>query len=174
MAVHTVEARVVSRWLDDGGVTLVDVREPAEYNAQSIPGAYSLPLGSVSIHTLPEYADKKLVVHCHSGKRGSAAAEKLVRENPGMDIYNLEGGIGAWRDAGYKVNGKGGLLPLDRQVQLAIGLFVTLGSVLGYYVSPAFFLVSGFIGAGLVFAGLTGYCGLAMLMAKMPWNRKAR
>jgi hypothetical protein len=72
-----------------------------------------------------------------------------------------------------KISGKL-FLPLDRQVQLAIGLGVFVGSVLGYLVSPNFFILSGFFGAGLVFAGLTGYCGLAVLMAKMPWNKGSK
>lgn len=173
MAVKNVEPKTLSRWLDDGGATLVDVREPSEHKAQSIPGAHLLPLGNVTGAALPEHTGKKLVVHCQSGKRATAAAEKLLKENPDLDIYNLEGGIAAWKQAGYKVNGAGGFLPLDRQVQLSIGLCVLTGSVLGYYVNPAFFLLSGFFGAGLIFAGLSGHCGLAMLMAKMPWNKAA-
>lgn len=171
MATRNIDVSTLNRWLYEGNVVLVDVREPAEHKAQSITGSCLVPLDSVSAGTLPEHAGKKLVVHCQSGRRGATAAEKLSRENPGLEIYNLEGGITAWWEAGYAVSGAGAFLPLDRQVQLTVGLAVLTGSLLGYYVSPAFFLLSGFFGAGLVFAGLTGYCGLARLMAKMPWNR---
>lgn len=171
MAVRNIDVKTLNRWLDESSAVLVDVREPAEYSSRSIPGAYSLPLALVSESTLPEHTGKKLVVHCQSGKRGNAAAEKLLKENPNVEIYNLEGGIAAWLEAGYAVSGAGAFLPLDRQVQLTIGLAVVTGSLLGYYVSPSFFLLSGFFGLGLIFASLTGYCGLARLMAKMPWNR---
>ncbi|MDE3017245.1 MAG: rhodanese-like domain-containing protein [Pseudomonadota bacterium] len=171
MAIQNVKPEVLSRWLDDGGAALIDVREPSEHKAASIPGAHLLPLGNVTSTVLPDHAGKKLVVHCQSGGRSAQAAEKLLKENPNLEIHNLEGGIGAWKEAGYKVNGAGGFLPLDRQVQLTVGLCVLIGSLLAYYVSPAFLLFTGFFGLGLTFAGITGHCGLAMLMAKMPWNK---
>lgn len=62
-------------------------------------------------------------------------------------------------------------LPLDRQVQLTIGIGVLLGSVFGYFLSAGFFILSGFFGLGLIVAGMTGFCGLAKLMAYMPWNK---
>jgi len=171
MAIQNVKPEALSRWLDDGGATLVDVREPSEHKSESIPGAHLLPLANVTGAALPGHQGKKLVVHCQSGKRSTAAAEKLLKENPNLEIHNLEGGIGAWKEAGYKVNGAGGFLPLDRQVQMAAGLCILAGSALGYYVNPAFLLLTGFFGAGLTFAGLTGHCGMAALLAKMPWNK---
>ena len=99
------------------------------------------------------------------------ACQKLISEDLNLEIYNLEGGISAWSAEGCEIKTSGiFFLPLDRQVQLTIGLGVLIGSVLGYFVNPIFFL-SGFFGAGLTFAGLSGYCGLAILMAKMPWNK---
>jgi hypothetical protein len=131
-----------------------------------------LPLGSVSKSALPPCAGKKLVIHCRKGGRGGSACEKLLTEDPNLDIYNLEGGIEAWNTAGLAVVSSGkAFLPLDRQVQLTIGLILITGSVLGALFSPAWFLLTGLIGAGLTMAGLTGFCGLAMLMAKMPWNQ---
>ena len=88
------------------------------------------------------------------------------------EVYNLEGGIAAWAQAGYHVESSGHFfLPLDRQVQLTIGLCVLVGSILAYTVSPIFLFLTGFFGLGLTFAGLTGFCGLALLMARMPWNQ---
>ncbi len=172
MPIQTINAATLKSWLDKGEAMLVDVREPAEHNAQSIPGAASIPLANVCARTLPDNGGKKLVVHCKAGKRGGAACEKLLAESPDLEIYNLEGGIGAWAQAGYAVQSSGRkILPLDQQVQLTIGLGVLTGSVLGYFVDPVWFLLSGFFGLGLINAGLTGWCGLALLMAKCPWNQ---
>ncbi len=173
MAVNTVNAETLDRWLNEGGAVLVDVREPAEHRVANIPGAKLLPLANVSKVTLPEINGKRLVLHCKAGKRGAAACEKLQAEMPSMEIYNLEGGMDAWTQAGYAIETSGGFfLPLDRQVQLAIGLLVFTGSLLSYFISPGFLLLTGLIGLGLINAGLTGWCGLAKFMAKMPWNQK--
>lgn len=173
MSLKTVTAGTLKGWLDKGEAVLVDVREPSEHSAQSIKGAVLMPLAKVNLGALPDITGKKLVVHCQAGRRGGAACERLLAENPTLDVYNLEGGIAAWMQLGQEVNSsKGVFLPLDRQVQLTIGLCLLLGSLLGYYVSPLFFLFTGFFGAGLSFAGLTGFCGLALIMAKMPWNQK--
>lgn len=172
MPVKTVDANTLKNWLEKDEAALVDVREPAEYEAEHIPGAVLLPLGNVSIAALPQTAGKKLVFQCKAGKRGGMACEKLLAENPDLEIYNLEGGISAWTQAGYpaKTSGKF-FLPLDRQVQLTIGSGVVAGVILGYAVHPGFFLLSGFFGLGLINAGLTGWCGLAIVMAKCPWNQ---
>lgn len=173
MPLKTVTANVLKGWLDKGEAVLVDVREPSEHAAQSIKGAVLIPLAKVNLAALPDTTGKKLVVHCQAGRRGGTACERLLSENPALDVYNLEGGIAAWEQLGEEVNCSGGFcLPLDRQVQLTIGLCLLLGSVMGYYVSPLFFVFTGFIGAGLTFAGLTGFCGLAMLIARMPWNQR--
>lgn len=174
MALKTIDAATLKQWLDAGEAVLVDVREPAEYAAESIAGAALMPLASVNKAALPSCAGKKLVIHCRKGARGGSACEKLLAEDPNLEIFNLEGGISAWTAAGYPVQCSGKFfLPLDRQVQLTIGLCVLTGSLLAYFVSPAFFLLTGFFGAGLTFAGLTGFCGLAIVMARMPWNQKA-
>lgn len=172
MPIKTVDASTLKRWMDNGEAVVVDVREPAEHAAENISGTTLLPLGSVTKNILPESGGKKLVIHCRSGKRGISACEKLLAEDPNLEIYNLEGGIAAWGEAGHAVASSGKFfLPLDRQVQLAIGLGVLVGSLLAYFISPLFFLLTGFFGAGLTFAGLSGFCGLAMVMAKMPWNQ---
>lgn len=175
MTIKAIDAATVKRWMDSGEAVVVDVREPAEYAAESIEGANLLPLSAVSKSALPEVHDKKLVIHCRTGKRSSNACEKLLAEDPNLEVYNLEGGISAWRAAGYQVVSSGKyFLPLDRQVQLTIGLGVLAGSLLAYFVNPLFFLLTGFFGGGLIFAGLSGFCGLAMVMAKMPWNQRVK
>ena len=174
MPLRTVDANTLKNWLGSGEAVLVDVREPGEYSAENIPGAFHLPLGKVSASALPNVGHKKLVIHCRKGGRGGTACEKLLAEDPNLEIYNLEGGIEAWAEAGHAVKTSGKFfLPLDRQVQLTIGLCLLIGSWLGYtYASPAWFLFTGLFGIGLTMAGSTGFCGLAMLMAKAPWSQK--
>lgn len=172
MAIKTVDSATLKRWIDNGEALVIDVREPAEHQAENIMGATLVPLATVSKKALPDIKGKKLVIHCRSGKRSLSACEKLIAEDPSLEIYNLEGGISAWAGSGHAVKTSGKFfLPLDRQVQLTIGLCVLGGSLLTYYVNPLFIILTGLFGAGLTFAGLTGYCGLAMLMAKMPWNQ---
>lgn len=172
MPMKTIDAATLKRWIDSGEVVVVDVREPAEHAAERIHDATLVPLSTVTKSALPCCDGKKLVIHCRSGKRSTNACEKLLKEDPNLEVYNLEGGISAWSAAGHHVaTSKKFFMPLDRQAQLAIGLMLITGSVLGALFSPAWFLLTGFIGAGLTIAGLTGFCGLAILMSKMPWNQ---
>lgn len=172
MPIKNVDVRTLKQWVNQNEVVIIDVREPAEYEAENIPGSILIPLATVSKAKLPMSNGKKVVIHCRSGKRSQNACEKLLAEDPSLTLYNLEGGITAWAEVGEAVKGSQGFfLPLDQQVQLTIGAGVLVGSLLGFFSSPWWFLLSGFFGAGLSFAGLTGTCYLAQIMAKMPWNR---
>jgi rhodanese-related sulfurtransferase len=167
-----IDAPTLDRWLKAGEAVLVDVREPAEHAARRIAGARLIPLGAVSAGRLPDLAGRKLVIHCQKGGRGNAACEKLLRENPALEVYNLAGGIEAWGAAGLPLRGQGGFLPLDRQTQLAIGSALIAAALLSWLVSPVFLALVAVFGVGLVMAGVTGFCGLTRLLALMPWNRK--
>lgn len=170
MPVKQIDPTTAKQWLDKGEAVLIDVREPAEHAAQHIKGAQLCSLGSLCGDKLPK-TNKKILVHCQKGVRGERACENLIAEKSPLEVYNIQGGIEAWQQAGFPVEGNGGnLLPLDRQVQLAIGLSVFGFGILGYVVHPVFALGAAFFGAGLINAGLTGWCGLAKVMAKMPWN----
>lgn len=172
MSIKNVNSETLKQWLKNDEAIVVDVREPAENAAERIDGSILIPLGEICQKSLPETNGKKLVIHCRSGKRSQTACNKILNEDPNCEIYNLEGGIMAWINSGNKIKSSGKFfLPLDQQVQLTIGFGTLLGSVLGYFVNPLFFILSGFFGAGLCFAGITGFCGLAVLMAKMPWNK---
>lgn len=172
MPIKNIDTATLKHWMDLGEAMIVDVREPAEHAAEKIKGASLIPLGRITKSALPFYEGRKLVIHCRSGKRSASACEKLLAEDPDFEVYNLEGGISAWGAAGHPVaTSEKFFLPLDRQVQLTIGLMLLIGSVLGYLFSPTWFLFTGFIGAGLSIAGMTGFCGLAMVIAKMPWNQ---
>jgi rhodanese-related sulfurtransferase len=150
---------------------VLDVREPVEYTEEHIYGTELIPLGSLSAQTTAKFAkDQPLALFCRSGKRGSQALEKL-RELGFSNLRNLEGGILAWKAAGLPTEqGKKGF-PLMQQVQITIGLGVLAGVVLSKLLHPNWIYLSAFFGAGLIFAGTTGWCGLALLLAKMPWNK---
>lgn len=110
------------------------MREPAEHRALRIPGARLMPLSRLDASCLP--AGKKVVVHCQKGARGSSACLRLLSRNPDLEIYNLDGGIEAWMADGMPVERVGHILPLDRQVQLAIGLLLIATVVLARWIDP--------------------------------------
>jgi rhodanese-related sulfurtransferase len=101
MGIKTINAETLKDWLERREAVLVDVREPAEHAAESIPGAISLPLSTVTKKALPDAGNKKIVLHCKAGKRSLNACENLIAEEPSLELFNLEGGIGAWEKAGY-------------------------------------------------------------------------
>lgn len=169
----TINAQTAKEWLTKNEAVLIDVREPSEFNAIHIAGAHLIPVGEIHNDKLPAAANnKKIIVHCKLGMRGKTACEKLLANNPNLDIYNMEGGIVAWENAGLKVEKSGKeSISISRQVQIAIGCGVLLGLFLGVFVYSGFLFLTAFFGAGLLFAGLTGSCALATLMEKMPWNQ---
>ena len=170
MAKRTVDPETLQQWLKEGSAILVDVREPAEYRAGHIRSARLMPLSGLDARDLPR--SHKIVVHCVKGGRGDAACEKLLRQEPGLEVFNLEGGLEGWMRAGLSVEqGERKILPLDRQVQLAIGILLLLAVALAMLVDLGFIWMTALIGAGLTIAGLTGFCGMALLIARMPWNR---
>lgn len=171
--IKSIDVATLQSKLNNDEVILIDVREPFEFASQSIKSATNIPLGDIAPHTLPNCEGKMVVMQCRSGKRSLSACKK-ISEAVGTDIEicNLEGGIIAWNDAGFPtLCSDKKTLPLDQQVQLTIGIILIISSLLGYFVNPSFILVATFIGCGLSFAGLTGTCYLARVIAKMPWNK---
>lgn len=157
--------------LASGTCQLVDVREPVEHAESHVAGAKLIPLGQIEARCGELDKTKPVMVMCQAGKRGAAAAEKLQALGFSQ-VRNLEGGILAWKSEGLPcATGAKVVMPLMRQVQITIGFFVLLGSLLTLYVDPRWIYLCAFFGAGLLFAGLSGFCGLAILLAKMPWNR---
>lgn len=172
MKINNIDCATLQKWLDNNEAVLVDVREMSEYKNINIPKSHLLSLHNISIKALPTIDNKKLVIHCHSGKRSLLACQKLLAENPNLEIYNLEGGICAWQNAGRLCNGANNFfLPLDRQIQISIGLFVLVGAILTLVFNVNFAFLCAFFGAGLIFAGLTGTCYFGVLLSKMPWNK---
>lgn len=160
------------RRVQAGEADLIDIRETQEYAEVSVPGARLAPLSIIAKHPLRAACapEQPLIFTCRSGKRTEKNAELLERL-AGRGASMLEGGVDAWEKAGLPVERTPGPLPMFRQIQIGAGGLVLLG-VLGSAVWHPMFWLSALVGAGLVFAGLTGYCGLGMLLAKMPWNQK--
>lgn len=155
---------------------LLDVRTPAEHAVVHVPGVHLVPLDRLDAAQMARTAgsipDAPLYILCRSGSRAKQAAEKLERAGFSL-CHVVEGGTTAWADAGLPVNrGQSKVIPLERQVRIAAGTLVLTGVVLAWLVHPAFVWLSGFVGAGLIFAGITDWCGMGMLIAKMPWNQK--
>lgn len=171
MSLPAIDAATARRLLDEGAV-LVDVREPDERAREHIPGTRHAPLSALGRIEAP--GAKAVIFHCRSGARTGANAARLG-EAAGCEAYLLEGGLEAWKRAGLPVStDRRQPIEIMRQVQIVAGSLVVLGVVLGLLVAPFFLVVSAFVGAGLVFAGTTGWCGMAKLLALMPWNRAAR
>ena len=168
----TIAPAEAARLLRDQGATLVDVREPDEHARARIPGARNLPLSRLDEAELAVQEGHPVLFHCRSGARTAGNAARLATKAGACEAYVVEGGLEAWKQAGLPVaEDRRQPLELMRQVQIAAGSMVVIGVLLGAAVTPWFYLLSGFVGAGLVFAGATGTCGLARLLRLMPWNR---
>ncbi|MHA0954909.1 rhodanese family protein [Enterobacter ludwigii] len=154
------------------GAKLIDIRDPDEYAREHIPAARSVPLDTLP-GGLETHAGETVIFHCQSGTRTSSNAARLAQAAAPAQAFIVEGGIQGWKQAGLITQEDTSQpLPLMRQVQIAAGLLTLCGVVLGFTLSSGFFLLSGFVGAGLLFAGLTGFCGMARLLKVMPWNRR--
>ncbi|AVP58099.1 rhodanese family protein [Pulveribacter suum] len=177
MTLQTLDAIAARRLIDAGGALLIDVRASDEHARERIAGARSLPLAQLRAQAqagaAPLAGAQAVIFHCRSGQRTAAHAQALADCANGQ-AYVLEGGLDGWKRAGLPVvRDASQPLELQRQVQIAAGALVALGTALGLGVSPWFLLLPGFVGCGLVFAGVSGFCGMARLLVKMPWNRRA-
>ncbi|MCB4822775.1 rhodanese-like domain-containing protein [Roseicella aerolata] len=167
----TITPEEAARLLEQGA-TLVDVREPDEHARARIPGARNLPLSRLEEAELAVHQGRPVLFHCRSGARTQGSAQRLAAKAGACEAFVVAGGLEAWQRAGLPVaEDRRQPLELMRQVQIAAGALVLLGVLLGALVAPAFYALSAFVGAGLVFAGLTGTCGMARLLRLMPWNR---
>jgi rhodanese-related sulfurtransferase len=163
-------------WLASGEAILIDVREPDEFRSGHIACAASLPLASVGnlFSAMQVPAGRKVIFQCQKGSRGEAACGVVKQVVPGHDFYNLEGGLSGWKDAGLPVVGErpGTAAPsLFRQVQIVVGTIVAASVLAGFAGWQAGFVIAGLVGTMLAIAGITGWCGMVMLLSKMPWNK---
>lgn len=154
---------------DHPGATVIDVRTPAEFAEVHATPAVNVPLGGLDPGAFPHASP--VYILCQSGQRASNAAEILTRSGH-PDAVFVQGGTKAWIDAGLPVvRGGRGAISLERQVRIAAGSLVLTGFLLGWFVNPLCFILSGFVGAGFIFAGITDWCGMGLLIAKAPWNK---
>jgi rhodanese-related sulfurtransferase len=167
-----IDAISLKQKLDLQEVILVDVRESGEYATEHIVGSVSSPLSTFAQNPIANIEDKPLVICCQSGIRSSRVAQKLLA-NGYEHVMQLKGGLSSWKAAGLavKVNCNAPI-SLFRQVQIVAGSLVAIGTGLGMFVSPWFLLLSGFVGCGLVFAGLTNTCAMGILLMKLPYNQR--
>lgn len=150
---------------------LVDVREPDEFARRHVDGALSRPLSAFEDAHLKIEPGTDVVFTCRTGMRTGANRRRLAAVVDGP-AYVLDGGVDAWIAAGLPVlEDRRAPLEIMRQVQITAGSLVVAGVALGVLVHPAFYALAGVVGAGLTFAGVTGFCGMARLLALAPWNR---
>jgi rhodanese-related sulfurtransferase len=171
MSLPTITPMRLAELAKTGAVRLIDVRTPAEFEEVHIAFAQNVPLDRLDPAALKLEPGAKLYVVCQKGGRGEKACHKLLAAGF-TDVANVEGGTLACVEAGLPVVRGRKTMSLERQVRIAAGSLVLLGVLLGWFVDVWFLALPTFIGAGLVFSGLTDTCGMGMLLARMPWNRR--
>lgn len=150
---------------------IIDVREFPEFASERVARARLMPLSNFEKHAADIDRSKPVYLMCRSGNRAKQAAEKLITKGF-TDVHVVEGGMTAWASANLLViRGESKVWSLERQVRFAAGSLVVLGVLLTIFVNSYFVILSAFVGAGLVFAAVTDTCGMAMMLARMPWNR---
>lgn len=151
----------------------IDLRTHAEFNSERLDQCVHLPLQSLDQNSFNAAigSSESVYLLCQSGRRAEMAIEKIGAK-PNLNIVIIEGGLNALKATGVKVlKGDKKVIDLERQVRIAAGCLVFLGVILSVLVHPYFIWMSGFVGAGLVFAGITNTCAMGLLIARMPWNK---
>lgn len=170
MNITTISAAEAHR-LIDAGASLIDIRQPDEHARERIAGAHNVPLDQLSKHNAQ---GDVLIFHCRSGMRTAQAADRLAEAAAGRDCYIVEGGINAWGNAGLTLERvRGAPIEMQRQVMIAAGSLVLLGALMAMLVAPGWIWLPLFVGTGLIFAGISGFCGMAHVLAMMPWTRQS-
>jgi len=176
MSHKTISPGEASAAVSNGEGILLDVRTPKEFREVHADGALLVPLDVLDrpkVEGAKGSTPGSIYVLCASGIRAVKAVEKL--QNAGLDhLFVVEGGTNAWADAGLPVVRGQKTVSIERQVRIGAGSLVLIGTLLGWFVHRDFTILAGFVGAGLVFAGITDICGLAIVLAKAPWNRSGK
>jgi rhodanese-related sulfurtransferase len=172
MTLPTISAENAKRLMDEGAI-LVDIREADEHSREKIPSAHHMPLSKLDEAYLAAHEGRPALFHCRSGARTLSHASRLrAKVDESCEASIVEGGIEAWKTAGLPVAlDRRQPLELQRQVQIAAGSLGLLGTLLGLLLSPWYFVIPIFVGAGLITAGVTGFCGVTRLLMRAPWNR---
>lgn len=157
----------------DSAPLILDVRSAAEFREMHIPGSHLMPLDRLDTDEVKSLAADaaSCVVVCYSGKRSDQACQRLREAGLG-EVRSLQGGLELWQRSGLPLKrSTKGPIAIIRQVQIVAGLMVLVGTILTVALDPWWAILPGFFGAGLTFAGLSGFCGLGLLLARMPWNK---
>lgn len=155
--------------IQDPSLQMIDVRSHGEYAAGHVPRALNIPLEQVDSRL--DDLGGRVAILCQSGRRASMACELLNAHHD--DLLVVEGGTQAWIDAGKPITASTGTArwALERQVRLAAGILALAGTILAITVNPSWIYLAMFVGAGLIFAGLTNFCPMASILASLPWNK---
>jgi rhodanese-related sulfurtransferase len=174
MSLPKISPLNAKRLLDQGAI-LVDIREADEYARVKVIGARHMALSKLDEADLALHEGKPVIFHCKSGARTVGNASRLAQKVGGAcEAFIVDGGLDAWKKAGLPVvTDRRQPIELQRQVQIGAGSLALLGTMLGLIASPWFFAVPAFVGAGLTVAGLTGFCGMARILMRAPWNKAA-
>jgi rhodanese-related sulfurtransferase len=170
----TISVNQLGEQVRQGSVEIIDVRTPLEFREVHAENAKNVPLSNLDPQEVMKArngsAQEPLYVICRSGSRANTACEKFSKAGF-TNVVNVEGGTEAWVAAGLPVVRGKKAMSLERQVRIAAGFLVLVGALLGFFVHPYFLGISAFVGAGLMFAGITDTCAMGMLIARMPWNQ---
>lgn len=171
MSTTTIHPDELQQKLDaNEPMRLVDVRTPGEYGAEHLPESELMPLDQLDANAFGDNGDTPIYLLCRTGRRAGEAYEALAAAGV-SNARVIEGGLEACKQQNLPVIKGRGTISLERQVRIGAGGLVLLGVLLGWLAHPGFYGLSAFVGAGLMFAGITDWCGMAMMLARMPWNR---
>ncbi|WP_438969803.1 rhodanese-like domain-containing protein [Methylophaga sp.] len=176
MNTKTISAEELISNLENEKLCLVDVRTPAEVRQDALDSIIAIPVDQLTPDMVTEKIEqnqsdtKQIYLICQSGKRAYIAAEKLSGK-VGQELIVVEGGMNAIRASQGDPIKTRSVMSLERQVRLAAGSIVLTGVLLGYLFNTNWFLLSGFVGAGLIYAAITDNCAMGIIMSKAPWNR---
>lgn len=167
-----IDAAAASYLVDSGDAILIDVRDRDEYRRGHASGAVSMPLSEFDARAVQAAAGaRRPVFVCRGGRRSRDAANRHISEN-GFGAATLVGGMGAWNQAGLPVEAAPrGPISVLRQIHIMIGLLVGVFTILGATIDPWFLVAPVLAGIGLLFAGLSGTCWMAVIVSVLPWNR---
>ncbi|MEI6332057.1 MAG: rhodanese-like domain-containing protein [Pseudanabaena sp.] len=170
--IKLIDVQDLKELIDRQAVELVDVREGDEFASERIDGAILVPLSKFDPQQISRNSDKQLVLYCRSGNRSAQAAAKLLDAGY-EEVTHLKGGLMAWRSQGMPIKANKNVpISIMRQVQITAGSLVFFGTILSAVVSPWFMLLTGFVGAGLMFAGISNTCAMANILSMLPYNKQ--
>lgn len=175
MSISTITAFQAQQKIAEGAVC-IDIRQAEEFLREHIQGAVCTPLAQLQATGLPEQAKNSncIIFYCKSGGRTGSACNQLVALNTegNREIFLLQDGLNGWKSSGFLTEkNQSQPIEMQRQVQISAGSLILLSMLLGTFINPLFYILATFVGAGLMFAGISGFCGMAIFLAKMPWNK---